>query len=91
MKQVGKITHYYDRLGVAIIELVGTLKVGDSIKIKKGEREIEQKVDSLQIERPQVRLVQQCPRQCCHRYHRYRRYSCPLRPGAACRICDTQD
>lgn len=54
MKEIGKITHYYDQLGVAVVELKGTLKVGDSIKIKKGEHEFEQPVESLQIEREEV-------------------------------------
>lgn len=54
MKEIGKITHYYDRLGVAIIELKSALKVGDSIKIKKGEREFEQSVTSLQVEHQEV-------------------------------------
>jgi len=35
MKPVGKVTHYYDRLGVAIVELADSLAVGDKIKIEK--------------------------------------------------------
>jgi len=31
--KVGKVTHYFNKIGVAVVELVGTLTVGDSIKI----------------------------------------------------------
>ena len=54
MKEVGKISHYYDKAGVAVVDLKGTLKAGDSIKIKKGDHEFEQTVDSMQIEHKQV-------------------------------------
>ena len=53
MKKVGTVTHYYGKLGVAIIKLSGTLKVGDRIKIENGV-EFEQTVDSMQIEHEQV-------------------------------------
>jgi translation elongation factor EF-1alpha len=53
-KAVGKVTHYYDKIGVAIIELAGPLKVGDKVKFVKGETETEQAVDSMQIERAAV-------------------------------------
>lgn len=51
MFKVGKVTHYYDKLSVAIIDLDGTLSVGDNIKfVRGGEDLFEQKVDSIQIE-----------------------------------------
>lgn len=53
-KKIGKVTHYYDKIGVAIIELAGTLKVGDKIKFVRGEDELEQTVNSMQIERAGV-------------------------------------
>jgi len=31
--RVGKVTHYYDRIGVAVLELYEELKVGDMIHI----------------------------------------------------------
>ena len=52
--KVGKVTHYYDNLGVAIIELKSTLKVGDRIKFEGHGANFEQNVDSLQIEHTQV-------------------------------------
>ena len=54
MKPIGKITHYYDKLGVAIVELTGTLKVGDKIKIEGGKNEFDQTVEEMQIDRKPV-------------------------------------
>lgn len=54
-KAIGKVVHYYDKLGVAIVELEsGGLKVGDEIKFKRGEEEFRQEVESLQIEHQPV-------------------------------------
>lgn len=52
--KVGKVTHYYDNLGVAIVELEATLKVGDKVKFEGHGADFEQNVDSLQIEHKQV-------------------------------------
>mgnify|MGYP001591397321 CR=1 FL=1 len=49
-KLIGKITHYYNSIGVAIIELTDSLKVGDTIQIKGKNTDFEQTVDSMQIE-----------------------------------------
>lgn len=51
---LGQITHYYDKIGVAIIELKDTLKVGDKVKFKKGDDEFEQTIDSIQVEKAPV-------------------------------------
>ena len=51
MFKVGKVTHYYDKLQVAIVELAAELSVGDKIKfVRGGEDMFEQAVDSIQIE-----------------------------------------
>ncbi|QQG41233.1 MAG: translation elongation factor-like protein [Candidatus Woesebacteria bacterium] len=51
MFKVGKVTHYYDKLGVAIVELDGTLSVNDKVKfMRDGEMLFEQNVDSIQVE-----------------------------------------
>ena len=57
-KKVGKVIHYYDKLGVAIIDLTtGRLKVGDEIKFKKGDEEFSQKIESLQVDHKSVDSV----------------------------------
>ena len=53
-KPVGKISHYYDKIGVGIIELNGALKVGDTVQIKGKDIDFEQPVDSMQIEHEPV-------------------------------------
>ena len=55
MKQIGTITHYYDKIGVAIVELKGELKVGDKVLIGKEDDGIEQEIDSMQIDHEEVR------------------------------------
>lgn len=54
IKALGKVTHYYDRIGVAIVELERPLKVGDLVCFKRGDREVVQEVASLQIEHMSV-------------------------------------
>lgn len=53
-KEIGKITHYYDHIGVGIIELSDTLRVGENIHIKGHTSDFTQGVDSIQIEHANV-------------------------------------
>ena len=51
MFKVGTVTHFYDKIGVAIIELAGTLSVGDKIRFARGGEDLfTQVVDSIQVE-----------------------------------------
>lgn len=54
MTEVGKVTHYYGKIGVAIVELSGVLRVGDKIKIEGNRTEFEQTVDSMEVDRAPV-------------------------------------
>ena len=57
-KPIGKVVHFYDKLGVAIIDLSsGGLKVDDEIKFKHGEEEFDQKIESLQVDHKNVDSV----------------------------------
>lgn len=53
--KVGKVTHYYDHIGVAVVSVTKTLKVGDKIKIVGHDREFTQDVDSLQLDHKPIR------------------------------------
>ena len=53
-KTVGKVIHYYDKIGVAIIKLGGALKTGDVVKFVKGDDEFEQTIGSMQIEKAAI-------------------------------------
>nr|MBI5455350.1 hypothetical protein [Candidatus Levybacteria bacterium] len=51
---IGKVIHYYDKIGVAVIKLDKPLKVGDKVKFVHGENEFEQTIESMQLEHVQV-------------------------------------
>lgn len=53
-KLIGKITHFYGRLGVGIIELSDVLKVGDTIRVKGHTSDFTQQISSMQIEHADV-------------------------------------
>jgi len=53
--KVGKITHYYDKIKVAVVELSGTLTAGDTIKISGHGRDFNQTVVSMQVEHEQIK------------------------------------
>jgi len=50
MKKIGKISHYFDKISVAIIDLCDSLSLGDTIKISGHDQEFTQSVTSMQIE-----------------------------------------
>ena len=57
-KLIGKITHYFDHIGVAVIEVTDTLKVGDKIRIIGGEdTDFEQTVESMEVEHEKVQTA----------------------------------
>jgi translation elongation factor EF-1alpha len=54
-KLIGKVIHYFTNIGVAVIELEDTLKVGDEISIEGATTNFTQKIDSMQIEHENVK------------------------------------
>jgi putative protease len=52
--QIGQITHYFDHLGVAALDLTESLRVGDTIHILGHSTDFRQTVISLQIEHQPV-------------------------------------
>ena len=53
--KIGKVIHFYDKIGVGVVALTAGLAVGDSIKVVKNDDEFTQKVESMQIEHEQVK------------------------------------
>jgi translation elongation factor EF-1alpha len=51
---VGTVSDYFVRIGVIGIELVGTLRVGDTVHVQGHTTDLEQAVESIQIEHEQV-------------------------------------
>lgn len=53
-RPIGKISHYFGKIGVGIIDLTDTLKVGDTIHIKGANADFVQPVGSMQLEHAPV-------------------------------------
>ena len=53
-KELGEVSNYFEHVQAAAIKLEAPIKVGDTIHIKGGEVDFEQKVDSMQINRVPV-------------------------------------
>ena len=56
--RVGKVTHYYDRIGVAVLDLTGALKVGDPIHILGRTTDFNQQVKSMEIEHHKIQSAE---------------------------------
>jgi GTPase len=57
-EEIGRITHYFSKINVGVIELSkGTLQVGDTVHIKGHTSDFYQKVESMQVEHAPVDSV----------------------------------
>lgn len=54
---VGRVAHYYGRIGVAVVELSDELKVGDEVMILGKATELKQRVESMQIQHKSVEVA----------------------------------
>ena len=48
-EEIGKVTHFFNKISVAVLSLTGDLKVGDKIRIEASEPFV-QTVSSMQVE-----------------------------------------
>lgn len=56
--QIGKVTHYYGKLGVAVVDVMNqSLRVGDVVSISGHDKESTQEITSLQVEHEKVQTV----------------------------------
>ena len=53
-KLIGKVTHYFGNIGVAVIDITDKLKVGDSIRIAGGETDFNQSIESIEVDHKKV-------------------------------------
>ena len=58
LREVGRVSHFFGRINVAIIEVTDTISVGDQILIKGPTTDIEQTVDSMEIEHVKVKQAE---------------------------------
>jgi len=57
-KLIGEISHYYGNISVAVIDLKGALKAGDTIRIIGGEEtDFTQEVDSMEFEHKKIKTA----------------------------------
>lgn len=49
-KQIGVVTHYFDKIEVAVIKLKSPLKLGDTVKFSGHDQEFNQTVSSMQLD-----------------------------------------
>ncbi|HAF62388.1 MAG TPA: hypothetical protein DCK95_08680 [Anaerolineaceae bacterium] len=49
-KKVGEVVHYYDRISVAVIDVRGALKIGDTVHFLGHGSDFQQSISSMQIE-----------------------------------------
>ena len=52
---VGKISHFFPKISVAVVELTAPLKVGDKIEIGGKTEPFEQTVASMQVEHKELK------------------------------------
>jgi len=54
-KLIGKVSHYFSKIGVAVIELSDSLSKGDTVRIVGGEEtDFEQTIDSMEMEHEKI-------------------------------------
>jgi hypothetical protein len=53
-KLVGEVNHFYNRIGVAVIDLVDMLQVGDQVHFFGRSTDFHQEVGSMQIEHESI-------------------------------------
>ena len=57
LEEVGRVSHFFTKISVAVVELTSTLSVGDRIVIKGPTTDFEQTINSMQIEHENVKVA----------------------------------
>lgn len=53
-KKIGSVSHFFDKISVAVVDLTAPLKKGDLVKFKKGDDQFEQTIVSMQVDRKDI-------------------------------------
>jgi putative protease len=53
-KPVGKVSHFFTHISVAVIDVTDTMTVGDTISFEGASTNFQQKIDSIQIEKKSI-------------------------------------
>ena len=51
---IGEVTHFYNRIGVAVVDLSGPIKIGDQVHFFGRSTDFRQQVQSMQIEHANI-------------------------------------
>ncbi|UCD40901.1 MAG: hypothetical protein JSV69_09925 [Chloroflexota bacterium] len=51
---IGEVTHFYNRIGVAVVDLSGPIKIGDQVHFFGRSTDFRQEVQSMQIEHESI-------------------------------------
>lgn len=54
---VGKITHVFPKVQVAVVKVLADIKIGDKISIERGEKKVEQIINSMQVNHQNVDIA----------------------------------
>jgi len=54
LEEVGKVAHFFTKISVAVVELKAPVKVGDKLVIRGPTTDLEQTVESMEIEHKKV-------------------------------------
>lgn len=54
-KLVGTVRNFFSNVSVALVEVSGTIKAGDTISIEGATTNFEQKIESMQIDRKDIK------------------------------------
>ena len=57
-QEIGQISHYYNKIGVAIVKLSNPLRVGEEVHVKGATTDFSQTVESMQAEHENVEEAQ---------------------------------
>ncbi len=57
LQEVGKVSHFFTKISVAVIELTAAVSVGDRILIRGPTTNLEQRIDSMEIEHEKVQMA----------------------------------
>ena len=52
--KIGQVTHYFNHISVAVLDLTAELKVGDTVRFLGHSADFTQTIDSLEIEHQKV-------------------------------------
>ena len=54
LQEVGTVAHYFTKIDVAVVDLTGSIEVGDRIRIIGATTDFEQTVKSMEIEHEKI-------------------------------------